>query len=253
MRTIYLLFAITCVAFLLHAEEIEFTDGSKVTGRVTAVDGNTFHIKTAYGEIQVQRSKIVAIHFPENSASQAKPGGETSADVGSVDESLDGVLYSNRSAHFQVTVPPGWVIAPKLRTTKDIVAALESADQAHFFMVTPEQYAGDLNTYRVLAETQFQSKFQEYQKISESDVKVDGRTALRLVWKGKPPNTNTTLKFLVYILPYENRMVRLSLFTLEPLFDDAVPVFEKIAASYHSTSDKPVANVSRTTSLVALN
>jgi hypothetical protein len=118
-----------------------------------------------------------------------------------------------------------------------------SADQAHFFMVTPEIYAGSLTTYRVLAESQFQSKFQEYQRLSESETKLDGRGGLRLVFKGKTADTKTHLEFLVYILPYEGRMVRLSFFTLEPLFDDAVPVFEKIAASYHSTSDKPVANL----------
>ena len=37
-------------------------------------------------------------------------------------------------------------------------------------------------------------------------------------------------------------MVRLSFFTLEPLFDGALPLFEKMAASYHSLSNESVAS-----------
>jgi hypothetical protein len=249
VRGTYLFFVIVCLTLLLPAEEIQLTDGSKVVGKVTAIDGNTFHVKTSYGEIEVPRSKIVSIQFPENSPAKEGAGGDTS-EARPINESLDGVLYSNRTAHFQVSMPPGWTIAPELRKTKDIVAALKSPDQAHFFIVTPEQFAGDLNTYRVLAEAQFQSKFEEYKKVSESEAKLDGRNGLRLVWEGKAPNTNVTLKFLVYIIPYENRMVRLSLFTLEPLFEEAVPTFEKIAASYHSTSNTPIAGVYRPADLL---
>ena len=240
MRGTYLLIFLFLLSSLSRAEEIQLKDGSKITGSLTAIDGNTFRVKTAYGEIQVPRTEIVAIQFPENSPKKEGSSGGASSPV---DESLDGTLYSNRTAHFQVTVPAGWIVSPEMRISKEIVAALKSADQAHYFMVTPEVYAGSLTTYRVLAETQFQNKFQDYQKLSESDAKLDGRTGLRLVCKGKTRDTNTTFKFLVYILAYEDRMVRLTFFTFEPLFDDAVPIFEKIAASYQSTSDKPVANL----------
>jgi hypothetical protein len=240
VRATYLFIAVFLLSSLLHAEEIQLKDGSKLTGKITAIDGNTFHVKTAYGEIQVPRTEIVSIQFPENSAKKEGSGEDAASQP---DESLEGTLYSNRTAHFQVTVPAGWAISPELRKAKEIAAALKSADQAHFFLVTPEPYTGSLTTYRVLAETQYQSKFQEYQKLSESETKLDGRNGLRIVFKGKPADTNTTLKFLVYIIPYEDRMVRLSFFTFEPLFDDAVPIFEKMAVSYHSTSDKPVAKL----------
>jgi hypothetical protein len=240
VRATYLLIVLFLLASLSRAEEIQLKDGSKITGTLLAIDGNTFRVKTAYGEIQVPRAEIVAIQFSENSP---KKEGNSGGAFSPVDESLDGTLYSNRTAHFQVTVPADWALSPELRLSKEVVAALKSGDQAHFFMVTPEVYAGSLTTYRVLAETQYQSNFLEYQKLSESEAKLDGRTGLRLVWKAKTKDTNITLKFLVYILPYEDRMVRLSFFTMEPLFDDAVAVFEKIAASYHSTSDKPVASL----------
>ena len=46
------------------------------------------------------------------------------------------------------------------------------------------------------------------------------------------------MKFLVYIVPYDGRIVRLTFFTLEPLFDDGTAVFEKMAASYRSTNSR---------------
>jgi hypothetical protein len=238
VRAPYLLIALFLFSPLSRAEEIQLKDGSKITGTLMAIEGSTFRVKTAYGEIQVPRAEIVAIQFPENSS---KKEGSSVGASSPMDESLDGTLYSNRTAHFQVTVPADWTLSPELRLSKEVAAALKSADQAHFFMVTPEVFAGSLTTYRVLAETQYQSKFQEYKKLSESEAKLDGRTGLRLVWKAKTRDTNINVEFLVYILPYADRMVRLSFFTMEPLFDEAVPMFEKIAASYHSTSDKPVA------------
>jgi len=244
VRATYLLICLFLLSSALCAEDIQLKDGSKITGRITAVDGDTFRVKTAYGEIQVPRSQIVTIHFAENDTKKEQ-GSEDASAVQPIDESLDGVHYSNRTAHFQVDVPAGWTISPELRKSSEIVAALISADQAHFFLVTPEKYSGSLSTYRVLAETQYQARFQDYQKLSESEVKLDGRNGLRLVWKGKPQGQNAILKFVVYIIPYDNQMVRLSLFTLEPLFDESEPIFAKIAASYHSTSDKPIAKLSR--------
>jgi hypothetical protein len=44
------------------------------------------------------------------------------------------------------------------------------------------------------------------------------------------------LKALIYLLPYENRMVRLTFLTVEPVFDEGLPIFEKIAASYQTLS-----------------
>jgi hypothetical protein len=230
-----------CCAVLLRSEEVQLKDGSKLSGKLTAIDGNTFLVKTSYGEIKIPRSEVVAIRFPENEASRDTATSKENADNPAVDESLMGTSYSNRTGHFQVNVPAGWSVAPELRKSKDVVSALKSEDLAYFFLVTQEKYAGSLKTYQVLAETHFQSKFQEFDKLSESDAKVDGREGSRTVFTGK--NGPTELKFLVFIVPYNDTMVRLTFFTLAPLFNDAVPTFEKIAQSYHATSEKPVAAV----------
>ncbi len=214
----------------LRAEEFLLKDGTKITGKLTGISGDTLEVKTAYGEIKVPRSDVVSISFPENQPKGASE--ETRMPV--VQESLTGATYINRTGGFQATMPSGLILAPEMRTAAEIVAALKSPDDTLFFLVTPESFAGTLATYKVLAETQYKGKFSEYEKVSESEADLDGRHGIRFVFQGKPDKV-TAMKCLVYMVPYDGRIVRLSFLTIEPLFNDAVPVFEKIAASYHST------------------
>lgn len=242
MRKLCLVFAFFVLStsqFL--AEELELKDGSKVTGKLTSIEGNIFHVKTAYGEIQVPRSEVVAIRFPENAPKSDNGSGNDSGASTPIDEKLDGTTYFNRTNHFQASVPATWILAPELRKAKGVVASLKSSDQSRFFMVTQETFSGSLKTYQVLVETQLQATFQDIQKVSETSTKLDGHVGVRLAFKAK--KDNTPLEYLIYILPYDNSMVRLSFFTLQPLFDEAMPEFEKIAQSYHSTVDKPVAHL----------
>jgi len=228
-----LYFAMSCISG--RAEDIQLKDGSKVTGKIIATTDETFQIKTAYGNIQVPRSEIVSINFPENQPTE-KSEGNTETAATPVEESLEGLTYTNKTARFKVNVPQGWSSAPALRgKSKDIIAALQSQDQTLFLFVTPEVFSGTLNTYRVLAETQYQIKFKDYEKLGEIETQLDGKAGLRLIWHGKNTSaSDAPLKSVVYIIPYDGRMVRLSFLTLEPLFDTAFPVFEKIAASYRS-------------------
>jgi hypothetical protein len=138
---------------------------------------------------------------------------------------------------FHGNVPQGWLLAPELaKLSADIAAALKSPDQIYFFFVTPEKYLGTLATYKVLVETQYQLKFKD-EKMSESQIQLDGENSIRMIWRGKnAAANNASMKSLVCIVPYENRMVRLTFLTLETLFDDGVPIFEKIASSYQTAS-----------------
>lgn len=233
--TFLTLLFIALVTFHLVAEDIVLKDGTKISGKITGFSGDAFQVSTAYGEIKVPRSQVVSITFPENQPKTAE--GDA---VPPIDESLTGTTYVNKTVGFQATTPSGWQLAPELRKTKDIAAALKSPDETEFFLVTPEVFAGTLATYKVLAETQFKTKFTDYEKVSESEAKIDGRDGIRFVFRGKP-DQQTPMRCLVYMIPYEGRMVRLSFLTLEDLFNDDVPVFEKIAASYHFTGTAPAA------------
>jgi hypothetical protein len=233
-KPIHLLITLLLVAFARpQAEEIQLKDGSKIAGKVIGVNGETFLVKTNYGEINVPRSDIISITFPENTPKTASDD----ATPPPMDEELNGDIYTNRTAGFKISVPKGWKIAGNIRT-KDVAAALDSSDETLLFMMTPEKFSGTLTTYKVLAEAQFQKNFSGYVKDSETDAELDGHKGVRIVWHGTSNANQAQLKFLVYILPYDARMVRLSFGTLSPLFDDAIPTFEKIAASYQSTAAK---------------
>lgn len=236
-----------CVALLalalattLKSEEIKLKNGTQVTGTIVAVEGDLFRVKTDYGEMQIPRSDLVSISFPDGKSSS----GTSAKTHAPVDEALTGTSYTNRTAGFGVQVPAGWLLAPELREKQpDIVAALKAPDQSQFFVVTPETFAGNLATYEVFCETQYQSKFENYKRAEKSDVQLDGKSGIRLVFEGTPTGTHINLEFLVYIIQHEDRMVRLSFWTLEPLFQDSLPVFEKIASSYKVQKPVSIASI----------
>jgi hypothetical protein len=212
------------------AEDILLKDGTKITGKIIGVKDDTFQVKTSYGDIQIPRAEIISISFPEN---QPKEGAEA---VPEVDESLVGTTYTNRTGKFQMTLPAGWKLFPEIRKeSKDIIAAITSPDGMIILMVTPESFSGTFNSYKALVELNLKGSFGEYKRLSEAEVTVDGRTAVKWVWTGLNKQANNApMKSALLILPYEGKYVRVAFITLEPLFDDAVPAIDKIFASYKS-------------------
>jgi hypothetical protein len=217
---------------LVQAEDVVLKDGTKISGTITAVSAEKFQIKTAYGEIQVPRTDIVSISFPENAPKK------DAAAIPVIDQTINGRKYINKTEGFEITAPGGWVIAPEM-VSHDIHGALKSEDETLFFMYTPEKFGGTLNSYIALAETDFSTRFKDFEKLSQTEVTLDGHKTTRVLWHGK--NTavrNTPIKALVYFIPMDGKMVRLSFLTVEALFDDNLPIFEKMAASYHGAAAK---------------
>src|SRR6266568_4995307 len=67
MRRMILLFAFMFAVLVpAMAEEVVLKDGSKIVGRMVAVKGDKIEIQTPYGKMQIRRSDILAINFPEN-------------------------------------------------------------------------------------------------------------------------------------------------------------------------------------------
>lgn len=96
-----------------RAEQIQRKDGTKITGKLVGVAGDTLQIKTDYGEIQVPRAEVIPISFPENQTKQAV-GGAPAGPPRPVDESLSNGTYVNRSGGFTVQVPKDWKLAPQV-------------------------------------------------------------------------------------------------------------------------------------------
>lgn len=216
------LFFISALAVV--GEEIHLKDGTKISGQITAVTAEKFQIKTAYGDIQVPRTDIVSIEFPENRPKDVAPAKP------SYDETLKDGNYKNATEKIQLTAPNNWVLAPAFLST-DVHGAIKSEDETAFVFITPEKFTGELSTYEVLVETQLQAKFKNFEKLSQADTKMDDRPAIRLVCHGIAPN-GAPLKFLIYVISYKDRVVRLSFGTLDQLYDKSMPIFEKMAGSY---------------------
>jgi hypothetical protein len=227
-----LIIGAVAICVTTRAVEFQLKGGTKIIGKLIGVNGDALVVKTSYGEIQVPRTDVISITFPENQPKETA----TARDVPrSVDVSLTDGKYVNRSGNFGVEVPKDWALAPGVRAKNpDLIAALQSADETRFFFVTPEKFAGSIDTYRVLVETQLKGSYANYQALEQNDVQLDAQKGIRMVASVTQKGGNTQYKTLIYLVPYEGRVVRLSFFTLATFYNDALPTFEKISASYHS-------------------
>src|SRR5262245_57489324 len=102
---------------LALAEEFVLKDGTKIVGHMTAVKGEKIEIETAYGKMQIRRSDILTISFPENSGTAGAQASSDPKKARPVDESLNGTDYLNRTGQFALTVPIEWKINPELRAS----------------------------------------------------------------------------------------------------------------------------------------
>src|SRR5215472_655448 len=166
-RTILILGFLLAALVPASAEEFVLKDGTKIQGRMVAVKGDKIEVETAYGKMQIRRSDILTINFPENGGTAVS---QSSADPGKarpVDESLTGTQYVNRTGHFTLTVPIEWKINPELRAGTDILAGLSSRDNMRFVVIEHETFAGSLESYKGLVEIASRRNVNDFEKLSE--------------------------------------------------------------------------------------
>ena len=218
------------------AEEVVLKDGTKIVGKMTAINGDKLELETSYGKIQVNRSDIVSITFPENShggAPVATP--EKTQPLPAIDESLKGTQYVNKTGNFSLTLPANWKINPELRLSPDVVAALNSDDNLRYLIVVTEAYSASEESYRGLVEIQAKKNLQNYEKVSDQQVTIDGKSILLLSYKGISPQAeNLPIQFLVAIIPTAQGYLRITTWCVEPLFKETQGTFESIIRSYRS-------------------
>src|SRR5262249_35168897 len=145
-------FTITfCLAFALPAaaEEISLKDGTKIVGRMTAIGGEKIEVETSYGKVQLKRSDILTINFPENDLTPARGPDNPALSKAEpaaprVAESLQGFRTVNKPAGFSLPLPPAWIINPDIRRAPASMTCLSSRDKPRFLLVTQEEYPGSL-------------------------------------------------------------------------------------------------------------
>ena len=228
------------------AEEFLLKDGTKIVGHMSALQADKIEVETAYGKMQLKRIDIIAINFPEN-GTIAAPGSPAVKDAApSIEESLRGAQYVNKTGKFTLTVPPDWKIDAKYPRSAPIVTVLSSHDNMRFLTVTQEEYNGSLESYKGLLELTYRKMFGNYEELSESSVKIDGKSAMLLSFRGISSKAdNLPVQFLVAIIPSGTTYTRVATWCVEPLFHETQPMFEKIVNSYHSGGAPTVAQLAK--------
>jgi hypothetical protein len=228
------------------AEEILLKDGSKIVGHMSALQADKIEVETAYGKMQLKRGDIITINFPEN-GTIAAPGSPAAKDAAlSIEDSLRGTQYVNKTGKFTLTVPLDWKIDPKFPRSAPIVTVLSSHDNMRFLTVTQEEYNGSLESYKGLLELTYRKMFGGYEELSVSPVKIDGKSALLLSFRGISSKAdNLPVQFLVAIIPSGSTYTRVATWCVEPLFHETQPVFEKIVSSYHSSGIPAMAQLAK--------
>ena len=221
--------------FRAGAEEIILKDGTKIVGKVTSVKDDIFEVETSYGKMQVKRSDIVTITFTENKSDAASPANSEKKEPVRVEESMRGTQYVNKTADFSLSLPDEWRINAELRGSTDGVAALSSTDNMRYLLVVKEEYTASLDSYKGLVEIQAKKNLQDYEKVSDQTVTIDGKASALLSYKGTSAKAeNLPIHFLVAIIPTGQGFLRITTWCVEPLFEESQAMFEKIIRSYHS-------------------
>jgi hypothetical protein len=242
MRRVFSILLLFLVASLpAVAEEISLKDGTKIVGHMTAVTPDKVEVDTGYGRLQLKRSDIITISFPENVASNPSGPIAAATDIPKVDESLQGVSYFNRTGKFSLNVPQEWVIDPDIRRAPSTLTALSSRDKMRFLLVVREDYPGSLESYKELTVLMARKNLANYEELAQSNVTIDGKAALFIFYRGTPQAAGFPIAFLSAIIPSGNSYTKVTAWCVEPLFHDMQPIFEKMLQSYRSTGSMTAA------------
>jgi len=236
-RTFFLMFFAFAISGRVLGEEILLKDGTKIVGHMSGITSEKIEVETSYGKVQLNRSEIVSIAFPENTGAKKEEAASVKVNLPKIDESLNGTQYVNLTGKFTLTMPTGWMIYPELRKTPGTLAGLSSNDKTRFAMVVREDYPGSLESYREMTYLKARQSLKGTEQLSESKVTIDGQPAMLLYYRGILASAdNLPVEFLAAIISSGNSYTKISTWCVEPLFHDVQSSFEKIVNSYHSTA-----------------
>jgi len=239
MRRMTMIFAVMLAASLpAVAEEIVMKDGTKIVGHMTGMTTDKIEVETSYGKMQLNRTDIVTISFPENGTAKSAEAAPAKMELPKIDETLAGTQYTNRTGKFSLTVPTDWVIEASLRHSPDTLAALSSRDHMRYLMVIQEEYPGSLESYKQMTMLNARRNLSNFEELSQTTVTIDGKPAILVFYRGvlttKSSNT-LPVEFVSAIIQSGNSFTKLSAWCVEPLFHDMQPSFEKMLHSYRGS------------------
>jgi hypothetical protein len=102
-----------------------------------------------------------------------------------IQERVEGNSYINDTFHFTIYKPPGWRIHEGVpRETGRAIVAMGSEDDQTLLIVDRQVWSGSPDLQRDPTEANLRNTYQDYQRISESPVQLDGRAAVRRDFTG---------------------------------------------------------------------
>ncbi len=204
--------ALACLSLTPFArgDELTLKDGRKITGTIVGYEGDMFRVQTDYGFVLIRKDKVVSIRVEPG----AKPGEAPNANKAAGEatnsppaakpaapqppsrpinaplpthlrEHIEGNDYVNDTLQFSMYKPPDWKLMEDVHKEKvSAVVAMSSPDEQTLLFVDRQVWSGQpvLNDDRV--EANLRSAYQEFNKISESFVQVDGLPAVRKSFTG---------------------------------------------------------------------
>ena len=122
----------------------------------------------------------------------------------------------------------------------DTLAALSSRDNMRFVIVEHETFAGSLESYKGLVEIASRRNINDFEKLSESNVTIDGRPGMLIIFRGTNPHAqNLPVEFVAAIASYDVEYLHAVGWCVEPLFNESQRTLENILLSYHRLGDNP--------------
>jgi len=102
-----------------------------------------------------------------------------------IQERVEGNSYINDTFHFAMYKPPGWKIHEEaLRETDRAIVALGPEDEQTLLIVERQVWSGPPELKNDTTEANLRQTYQDYQAVSESPTKLDGRPAVRRDFRG---------------------------------------------------------------------
>jgi hypothetical protein len=242
-RILFSLLLFAAVGFPALAEEISLKDGTKIVGHMTAVTADKVEVETTYGKVQLKRTDIVTISFPENTPSKTPVATPATPEAPKVEESLQGVRYLNKTGKFSLTLPQDWVINSDLHRSPGTFTVLTSKDQMRFLVVSQEDYPGSLDSYKELVMLNARRTLTSLEESAPSNITIDGKPGLLVYYRGNQKG-GLPMAFVSAMVVSGHTYTKITLWCIEPLFHDMQPTFEKILMSYHSSGQTTTAAVS---------
>jgi hypothetical protein len=248
-RIIPVLLLFLAVALPAIAEEISLKDGTKIVGHMTQVTADKIEVETTYGKVQLKRSDILSINFPENGvrANASSESVPAKLDAPKMDESLNGLQYVNRTGKFSLTMAPDWMINTEIHRAPETLAMLSSRDKTRYLMVMQEEYPGSLQSYKELAMLNSRKSLGSFEELSEFSVTIDGKPGVLIFYRGTLSKaSNLPVEFVSAITSSGKTFTKITGWCVEPLFRDMQPAFEKMVNSYRSTGGQTTAAAAST-------